>query len=163
MLFAKRRNGRTMRGMEDDFERLDEALRLTPALSSELFGRVTEHCTRLSSLRQSGKAIELDRMIEAGAWTDAAIALIAFELPNWSIRRIVCEDGEWHCSLSRQPNLPLDLDDMAEASHEVLPLAVLRAFIAARTRDAVAPQAVAAIPHIRLASDLLVYCCDNYA
>jgi hypothetical protein len=152
-----------MRGMEHDFERLDEALRLTPALSPELFGRVAEHCTRLSSLRQSGKAIELDRMIEADAWTDAAIALIAFEQPNWSIRRIVCEDGEWHCSLSRQPNLPLDLDDMAEASHEVLPLAVLRAFVAARTRDAVAPQAVSATPRIRPASNSFVFCSDNYA
>jgi hypothetical protein len=48
-----------------------------------------------------GKTITLDRLIEAGAWTDAAITLIGFELPSWSVRRLACEDGEWLCSLSR--------------------------------------------------------------
>ena len=40
-------NGRTMRNTEYDFERLDEALRLTPSLSSEAFQQVIEHCARL--------------------------------------------------------------------------------------------------------------------
>jgi hypothetical protein len=35
-----------------------------------------------------GKTIALDRVIDAGAWTDAAITLIGFELPNWSVRRL---------------------------------------------------------------------------
>jgi hypothetical protein len=78
-----------------------------------------------------GKTITLDRVIEAGAWTDAAITLIGFELPNWSVRRLVCEDGEWVCSLSRQPNLSIFLDELAEGSHAVLALVVLRAFVAA--------------------------------
>ena len=46
-----------MRDTERDLERLDEALRQPPELSADLFFDVTEHCTRLSSLRQSGKAI----------------------------------------------------------------------------------------------------------
>ena len=83
-----------MRDTERDLdERLDEALRQAPALSVELFHGVTGRCTRLSSLRLSGKAVVLDRMTKAGAWTDAAITLIAFELPNWNVRRLVCEDG----------------------------------------------------------------------
>ena len=79
-----------------------------------------------------GKTITLDRLIETGAWTDAAITLIGFELPHWSVRRLVSEDGKWLCSLSRQPNLPIVLDEPVEGSHAVLTLAVLRAFVAAR-------------------------------
>ena len=67
-----------------------------------------------------GKTITLDRLIEAGAWADAAIALVRLELPNWSLRRLVYEDGEWLCSLSRQPNLPIFLDEPGEGSHAVL-------------------------------------------
>ena len=58
-------NGRKMRNTEHDFGRLDEALRLTPSQSSEAFWHVIEHCTRLPSLRQAGKATKLDHLIEA--------------------------------------------------------------------------------------------------
>ena len=121
-----------------DLDLLDRELYLAPAVTPLLFRKVTESgaCTRLPSLRQMGKTITLDRVIEAGAWTDAAITLIGFELPNWSVRRLVCEDGEWVCSLSWQPNLPIFLDEPAEGSHAVLALAVLRAFVAARCRSA---------------------------
>jgi hypothetical protein len=54
--------------------------------------------------------------------------------------------------VSQQPNLPIERDDAVEASHQV----------AARRRDAVAPQAVLAVPQIRPASEGFVYCCDNY-
>ena len=155
-------NGRTMRNTEYDFERLDEALRLTPSLSSEAFQQVIKHCTRLSSLRQAGKATKLDRLIEAGAWTDAAIALIEFELPYWSVRRIVCEDGEWLCSLSRQPNLPILLDEPAEGSHPVLALAILRAFVGARSRSVVTRKLIASVPQVR-PTPAFVFCCDNLA
>jgi hypothetical protein len=105
----------------------------------------------------------IDRLLEAGAWTDAAFALIELEAPKWKIRRLVREGDEWLCSLSRQPSLPLELDDVAEASHKVLSLAVLRAFVVARTRDAAAPQAASVVPRVWPASDRLIFCCDNYA
>jgi hypothetical protein len=143
---------------------LDEELRLArePALAH--FTRLkTSACPRLLALGKSAAVDRLERLVAEAAWTEAAIDLIELEIPRWTLRRVVHENCEWRCSLSRQPNSPLELDDMAQASHEVLPLAVLRAFIAARTRDAVAPQAVSAVPHIRLASDSFVYCCDNYA
>ena len=147
---------------ERDFERLDEALRQVPALSVDLFRDLTKHCTRLSSLRQSGKAIALDRMIEAGAWTDAAVTLIALELPNWNVRRLICEDGEWFCSLSRYPCLPFFLDESIERSHPVLALAILRAFIAARSSGPVVQQPTASVPQVR-AAPAFVFCCDNLA
>jgi hypothetical protein len=145
-----------------DFELLDDALRLAPALFPQLFRKITEGCTRLASLRQSGKAAGLDRLIEAGAWTDAAFVLIDFELPNWTVRRVVRENGEWLCSLSRQPKLPVALDEMAEARHEVFALAILRAFVEARRHSAVAPHAISAVPPARPAPEQLI-CCDNFA
>ena len=147
-----------------DLDLLDRELYLAPAVTALLFRKVTESgaCTRLPSLRQMGKTITLDRLIEAGAWTDAAITLIGFELPNWSVRRLVCEDGEWLCSLSRQPNLPIFLDEPAEGSHAVLALAVLQAFVAARCRSAATQQVTVSVPLV-LPSPAFVFCCDNLA
>ena len=145
-------------------DRLDESLRLARALTLDLFAELKIcACPRLPALSKSAAAARLERLIAGAAWTEAAIDLIELEIPRWKLRRIVLEDGEWHCSLSRQPNLPLELDDMAEASHELLALAVLRAFVAARRSDAVARQAISTVPQIRPASAPFVCCCDNFA
>ena len=142
---------------------LDRELHLAPAVTALLFRKVTESgaCARLPSLRQLGKTITLDCMIEAGAWTDAAITPIGLELPNWSVRRLVCEDGEWLCSLSR-PHLPIFLDEPAEGSHAVLALAVLRAFVAACCRSAATQLVTASVPRVR-PRPAFVFCCDNLA
>jgi hypothetical protein len=147
-----------------DLDLLDRELHVAPAVTALLFRKVIESgaCTRLSALRQMGKTITLDRILESGAWTDAAITLIGFELPSWSVRRLVCEDGEWLCSLSRQPNLPIFLDELAEGSHAVLALAVLRAFVAARCRSAATQQVAAPVP-LALPRPAYVFCCDNLA
>jgi hypothetical protein len=147
-----------------DLDLLDRELHLASAITAGLFRKVTESvaCTRLASLQQSGVPTALDRIVEAGAWTDAAIALIGFELPHWSVRRLVCEDGEWLCSLSRQLNLPMFLDEPAEGSHVLLPLAILRAFVAARCMISGTPQVAASVPQVRL-RPAYVFCCDNLA
>jgi hypothetical protein len=147
-----------------DVDLLDGELHSAPSATAPVFRKVVESgaCTRLVSLRQMGKTIALDRMIEAGAWTDAAITLIGFELPDWRLRRLVCEDGEWLCSLSRRPNLPLFLDEPAEGSHRVLPLAILRAFVAARCVNIEARQAATSVPRVP-ARPAYVFCCDNLA
>ena len=151
-----------MHDTERDLDRLDEALRQAPALWADLFWDVTEHCTRLSSLRQSGKATALDDMIGAGAYTDAAITMIALEQPNWNVRSMVYENGEWLCSLSKHPRLPVVLDDPVEGSHPVLALAILRAFIAARRRDPIVPQSIVSVPQVSPRA-AFVFCCDNFA
>jgi hypothetical protein len=56
-------------------------------------------------------------------------ALIALELPLWTVRRLAFENGEWLCSLSRQPNLPMALDDCADPKHDFDKLAELRLYI----------------------------------
>lgn len=144
-----------------DFDELDAALQSAPALSACLFRKVAQGCTRLESLRQSGRATALDELAEAGAWTDAALHLLALELPHWTIRRLFHEGDDWLCTLSRQPNLPITLDDPVEAVHAALPLAILRAFVGARRRFGTEVRQALRIPQIRPALGIPV-CCDNF-
>jgi hypothetical protein len=149
---------------EDRFDQLTDQLRLAPALTADLMSKVIATAgTRSSSAKRSGKAARIDRMIEAGAWTDAALALIELKLPAWTLRRLVHENGEWLCSLSRQTNLPMELDDTADACHEVLPLAVLSAIVEARRKVAATRGTSArAVPQVRPAS-ICAMCCENFA
>ncbi len=104
---------------EGRFDWLTEQLRRAPAVTPDLISNViVDACTRLPAVN----ATRVDQLIEVGAWTDAALALIELELPVWKLRRLIYEEGAWFCSLSRGLNLPVELDDTADASHEVLPL-----------------------------------------
>jgi hypothetical protein len=144
-------------------DRLDEELRLARSPMPDLFSDVVETtCRRLPVLKESSLVARFKRLIEAGAWTDAAIALVELEIPDWKVRRVVCEGGEWVCSLSRQSNLPMALDDTVDASHQTLPLAILRAFVEARRGSAVAPLAIFTVPPVQPASEPWI-CCDNFS
>ncbi len=145
----------------DRFDRLTDQLRLSPALKPDhLISNVIVHaCTRIPA----EKVARIDQLIEAGAWSDAALALIDLELPAWKLRRLVYEDGEWLCSLSRQPNLPMALDDTADASHTVMPLAILSAFVEARRRaSAMGGTSLQTVPQVRPTSGYAI-CCDNFS
>jgi hypothetical protein len=142
--------------------RLEAQLRSARAPTTGLLSDViAEACDSLPECETAAKP-RINRLIAAGAWTDAALALVQLELPQWSLRRIVYEDGEWHCCLSRQPQLPLGFDEVAEASHEILSLAILVAFLEARRHAAASATAVTTVPHIGPTPDLAV-CCDNFA
>jgi hypothetical protein len=140
---------------------LDNTLRNAQEPSFDLFCKIINSaCTRVQAL---GKALtRIVRLAEIGAWTEATFALIALELPLWTVRRLVYENGEWLCSLSRQPNLPMMLDDCTEASHEVLPLAMLCAFVeACRTRH-IARDFVSAVPQVGQPPLNHIISCENY-
>jgi hypothetical protein len=144
---------------EDRFDRLTGEVRRAPAVTANLFSNViVEGCMRLPALN----ATRLDQLTEIGAWSDAALALIELELPAWKVRRLVCEDGVWLCSLSRQPNMPIEFDDTADAYHEALPLAILGAFVEARRRASVIRDVLQTVPRIRTTSGHTV-CCDNFS
>ena len=139
-------------------ERLRRAHALTPDLLSDV---IAQACTRFATHGATAKA-KIDRLLESGAWTDATLALLELELPHWKLRRLIYEDGEWLCSLSNQPKLPLDLDDVAESSHESLPLAILSAFLAARRATAASAARSTAVPQVPPVEGHAM-CCDNFA
>jgi hypothetical protein len=148
---------------EDSLERLNERLCRTPEVTSDLFSDVMAVCARIAVLEKTGKTDRLDGLVRANAWTDAALTLIALEIPNWKLRRLEYQDGEWVCSLSAQPNLPVEIDDTADARHEVLPLAILSAFLDARRKGSeVRVTRSLTTPRLRPASGHSM-CCDNFA
>lgn len=124
---------------------------------------ITGTCQRTAGLRSRGQARQLEAALAASAWTDAALALIDLELPGWIMRRLVRDDGAWLCSLSRTPNLPIELDDCAEASHDVLPLAIIAALLEARRagNTAVTPRP-GSVPAVQPSSGQRM-CCDNFS
>jgi len=107
-------------------ERLREASHPCPQIMTEV---ITAVCRRFPSLGQSDKTARIERLIIAGAWTDASLALIDLELPLWRVRRLAYDAGEWHCALSCQRELPDWLDQCVEGSHTDLSLAILTAFV----------------------------------
>ena len=131
-----------LRSFED---RLRDAPAATAGLMLELIG---ETCRRFPSVGRSEKTARIERLIETEAWTDAALALIDLELPQWQVRRIAYDEGEWHCALSRQRELPEWLDQSIETHHADLSLAILSAFVEAKRASATAVRtSVPMVPH----------------
>jgi hypothetical protein len=146
----------------EDLRELQEQIRrartVTPGLMADVMARA---CPRLQAQTRTAKA-KVVGLIDAGAFTDAALTLLELELPHWKLRCLIREDDEWHCSLSKQLRLPAEFDDMSECNHETLALAVLGAFVEARRRHLTACES-------RPRSVPLVYpvegctiCCDNF-
>ncbi len=92
-------------------DRLRDAHAVTTDLMSQVIG---ETCRRFPSMGQTGKTARIEQLIGSGAWTDAALALIDLELPQWQVRRLAYDEGEWYCALSRERELPDWLDQSVE-------------------------------------------------
>ncbi len=124
---------------------LDHRLHDAHAVTSELMAEVIgETCRRFPSVGQTEKTAKIERLIQTGAWTDAALALIDLELPLWQIRRIAYDEGEWYCALSRERELPDWLDRSIESHHADLALAILSAYVDAQRVSA--PQSRPSVP-----------------
>jgi hypothetical protein len=144
-------------------ERLERELQLATGPGPGVFARaIADGCSRVAALRAAGKAEQIDRLMAAGAWTDAAFALVAAELPGWDVRRLWYDESQWFCTLSQRRTWPVELDDSADAAHEALPLAVLLALLQARRLAAVTIGPAATVPRIQPAADAML-CCDNFA
>ena len=145
-------------------DELNGRLRNASGASAALLGDViATACRRFPSMGQSAKSAQVERLIQAESWTDAALALIVLELPLWQVRRIAYDEGEWHCALSRQRELPDWLDQSIEARHEDLALAILCAFVEARRASE--PASRTSVPSVSPCADTLteIASSDNYA
>jgi hypothetical protein len=123
--------------------RLRDACEVNAKLMTEV---LDVSCRRYPSLAQREKTARLEQLIRSGAWTDAALALIDLELPLWQVRRIAYDEGEWHCALSRERELPDWLDQSIEARHADLALAILSAFI--ETQRVSEPETRTSVPAV---------------
>jgi hypothetical protein len=143
---------------------VDDRLRHAHNVTAKLMSAVIEAaCRRFPSAGQGERTARIQRLIAAEAWTDAAFALIELELPQWQARRIAYDEGEWHCALSRQRELPEWLDQSVEARHPDLPLAILSAFVEAQRASA--PSIRPSVPIVRREANAVyqALCTDNFA
>ena len=141
-------------------ERLRAAATMTQPLMLDAIDKV---CRRIPSIGQSERAAHVKRLIDAAAWTDATLALMEIELPMWQVRRIAYDEGEWHCALSRERELPDWLDTAVEAHHADLALALLSAFVEVQTFAAAVTRP--SVPLVRPMRDPLCQpaACDNFS
>ena len=141
-------------------DRLRAAHEITVELMSEI---IDTACRRFPSLGQTDKSMRLKRLIQSSAWTDAALALIDLELPQWQVRRLAYDEGEWYCALSRERELPDWLDQSIEAHHADLALAILSAFVEAQRVST--PSVRTSVPAVTRDTTPLYepVCSDNFA
>lgn len=148
--------------LESPHDRLRDRIERARAVTRALVSDVADTCTRIAALDRMQARTRIDRLIASQAWTDAALALVELELPQWKLRRLLYEDGEWHCCLSRQPELPAWTDETVEVHHQVLPLAILSAFAQARDIAVAAHDASRTVP-LAPPAQYRAVCCDNFA
>lgn len=101
--------------------------------SMRLRAAIDKGC-RMGSRSRASYAEKAEAFVQAGAWTEAALALLRFEVPEWHLRRLDLDrdEDEWCCLLSRHPAMPMEFDDLAEGRHRLLPLAILAAIDAGK-------------------------------
>jgi hypothetical protein len=140
--------------------RLRNAQGMTRSLMLEIIDKA---CRRFPSLGQAERTGRVMRLIDAEAWVDAALALMELELPLWQVRRIAYDEGEWHCALSRQRELPDWLDAAVEGFHGDLAIALMSAFVEVQALAVEATRP--GIPHVGSAPDALYEpaACENFA
>jgi hypothetical protein len=147
-----------------DFDTLSDRLHDADAMSAELMSElVAMTCRRYPSPGQAAKTTRIERLIGSQAWTDAALALIDLELPQWQVRRIAYDEGEWHCALSRARELPEWLDQSIETRHADLPLAILSAYL--DVQHISAPSRRTSVPTTPRDANAFYtpLCCDDFA
>src|SRR4051812_28807531 len=105
-------------------DRIRDACGVTADFLADIIGAT---CRRFPPQSPNAKSVRVERLIQSSAWTDAALALIDRNLPQWQVRRLAYDEGEWHCALSRQRELPEWLDEPIEVRHADLALAILAA------------------------------------
>jgi hypothetical protein len=135
----------------------DEA---TSELISAIVGATAQ---RLSVPGAAANAVQLRHWIDAGALIEAAFALINLELPQWKLRRITYDEGEWHCALSRERELPEWLDEAVEARHASLTLAILSAYIETVRQIEISREPSRPSVPQTWAEKCQPVCCDNFA
>lgn len=143
------------------FARIADQVSSADHASTDLVSAITSEISHRAANGSAPMSAQIQKLIASGAWTDAALTLIASELPQWKLRRLAYDDGEWHCTLSPQREFPEWLDDGIEAHHENLPLALFKGLIEAAQQQPV-ETAKPTVPYIRI-KQLDSICCDNFA
>ncbi|MBZ6075601.1 hypothetical protein [Microvirga puerhi] len=116
-----------IRELEIVLARIQAASAIDDGLARDV---MTHACPRLAiALRPS---LEATRLIDAEAWVDLGFWLISWELPDWVIHRLSCDDRGWSCTICIRGLAINWVEDFAEFQHHSPALAILGAFVQAQ-------------------------------
>lgn len=107
--------------------RIESASQPTGGLVAELLQNA---CPRLQSAIGPNDAVK--RLMEAQAWLDLGFWLIGWELPDWSIHRLSCDDRRWNCAICVRGLAINWIEDVAEFQHDHPALAIMGALVQAQ-------------------------------
>jgi hypothetical protein len=146
-----------------DYSVLSELIHDAPVATNGLLREIIgTTCRRFASPGQNASAARIERLLSADALAEATLTLIDLELPQWHLRRVIYDGGEWYCALSRERELPDWLDQPVEAHHHDLALAILAAFVEAQA--VTAPLSRPSVPASRREANVFfAQMCDNLA
>jgi hypothetical protein len=123
---------------ERDLRSLLLRIEAAPEPTSALVAEVLQHaCPRLRGAPKPDDLIQ--RLIEAEAWVDLGFWLIGWELPDWVIHHLSCDDSRWCCSICVRGLAINWVEDVAEFQHDEPALAIFGALVQAQLRKIQGP------------------------
>ena len=148
----------------EQLEGLENRIRGAEYVTAELLTSIVNGASRrLLMPSQTANSARLAKFVSDGAFTEAMLLLIELELPQLKLRRITYDEGEWHCALSRQRELPDWLDQAIEARHPDFTLAIAGAFIEAlRTIEPLRGASRSSVPAFR-SERFETLSCENFS
>ena len=54
-------------------------------------------CPRLQAVH--GPNLVVQHLVEAKAWVDLGLWLVGWELPDWVVHRLSCDERQWNCAI----------------------------------------------------------------
>jgi hypothetical protein len=114
--------------------RIEAAAEPTDDLVAELLRHA---CPRLQGAHKPTDPVR--RLVEAQAWVELGFWLIGWELPDWVIHRLSCDDSRWNCAICVRGLAINWVEDVAEFQHGNPALAILGALVQAQLRKIQGP------------------------
>ncbi|WP_262266127.1 hypothetical protein [Microvirga yunnanensis] len=143
-MWLQRNQERDLRSL---LSRIEAASEPTSALVGELLHRA---CPRLQGTPRPNELVQ--RLVEAEAWVDLGFWLIGWELPDWVIHRLSCDDQRWNCAICVRGLAINWIEDVAEFQHDHPALAIFGALVLAQLRKVQGPTPSNVTPFRRTAA-----------
>jgi hypothetical protein len=125
-MWRKRNQERVLRSL---LSRIEMASRPTGDIVAELLDHA---CPRFQSTPKPTTPVL--RLIEAEAWVELGFWLVGWELPDWVIHHLSCDDRRWSCAICVRGLAINWVEDVADFQHDDPALAIFGALVQAQLR-----------------------------
>ena len=109
-------------------ESLRRSLERTPLPTHHLMSEVLRVVCPHRLAARDDRSVQLRQWLETHAFLQIALALVEWELPDWSVRRLGQENRIWWCAITHRHMIDWGGEEEDE-SHEDMTLAILKSFL----------------------------------